>query len=82
MLVLSRRPGEEVVIAGNIRVTIIAAEGNRVRIGIAAPPSVTVNRKEIHDRRAEWASRKARPKSSRPDEQARCGNLHSESPHS
>jgi carbon storage regulator len=65
MLVLSRRPGEEVVIAGNIRVTIIAAEGNRVRIGIVAPSSVTVNRKEIHDRREEWASRKARPKSGR-----------------
>ena len=82
MLVLSRRPGEEVVIAGNIRVTIIAAEGNRVRIGIAAPPSVTVNRKEIHDRRAEWTSQTTRPKSGRPAGQDSSGNLHSGSPHS
>ena len=81
MLVLSRRPGEEVVIAGNIRVAIIAAEGNRVRIGIVAPPSVTVDRKEIHDLRAEWASRKARPKSGRMAGQDRSGNLHSGSPH-
>ena len=81
MLVLSRRSGEEVVIAGNIRVRIIAAERNRVRIGIVAPPSVTVNRKEIHDHLAEWASQKARPKSGRLDRQDRGGNLHSGSPH-
>jgi carbon storage regulator len=60
MLVLSRRLGEEVVIAGIIRVTIVAAKGDRVRIGIAAPPSVTVHRKEVQDRRAERARRKAR----------------------
>ena len=55
MLVLSRRLGDEIVIAGNIRLTIVALAGNRVRIGIAAPPSVTVDRKEIHDRRGDWA---------------------------
>jgi carbon storage regulator len=53
MLVLSRRVGEEIVIHGNIRLTIVAVKGNGVRVGIAAPPSVTVDRKEIHDRRAE-----------------------------
>ena len=81
MLVLSRRPGEEVVIAGNIRVTIIAAKGDRVRIGIAAPPSVTVDRKEIHDRRAEWAGEKARPRSGQQAGKDRNRNLHSGSPH-
>lgn len=53
MLVLSRRVGEEIVIDGAIRVTIIAVNGDRVRLGIAAPPAVAVARKEIHDRRAE-----------------------------
>ena len=53
MLVLSRRVGEEIVIRGNIRLTVVAVKGDRVRVGIAAPPSVTVDRKEIHDRRAE-----------------------------
>lgn len=62
MLVLSRRPGEEIVINDTIRLTIVAVRGERVRIGVAAPPSVAVNRKEVHDRRAEWAT-KARPKS-------------------
>ena len=81
MLVLSRRPGEELVIAGTIRLTILAANNGRVRIGIAAPPSVTVDRKELHDRRAEWTGRKDRPKSGRPAGQERSGNLHSGSPH-
>jgi carbon storage regulator len=56
MLVLSRRPGEEIVIGDNIRVTILAVNGDHVRLGIAAPPAVTVDRKEVHERRAEWAT--------------------------
>jgi carbon storage regulator len=53
MLVLTRRLGEEIVIAGDIRLSIIAVKGDCVRVGIAVPPSVTVDRKEVHDRRAE-----------------------------
>jgi carbon storage regulator CsrA len=55
MLVLSRRPGEEIVIAGNIRVTIVSVKGDRVRIGIDAPPNVPVDRAEVHERRKEFA---------------------------
>ncbi len=57
MLVLSRRPGEEIVINGNIRVTVVEIRGNQVRIGITAPPSVTVDRQEVHDRRRQQAGR-------------------------
>jgi carbon storage regulator len=56
MLVLSRRPGEEIVIDGNIRLTIVELTGSRVRVGITAPPSVTVDRQEVHQRRAEQAA--------------------------
>ncbi len=52
MLVLSRRPGEEIIIDGNIRVTVVSVKGDRVRIGIAAPANVTVDRAEVHERRA------------------------------
>jgi carbon storage regulator len=55
MLVLARRVGEQIVIAGSIRLTIVAVKGNAVRLGIQAPPEVAVDRKEIHDRRAEFA---------------------------
>jgi carbon storage regulator len=51
MLVLTRRPGEEIVIDGNIRLTVVSIKGDRVRLGIEAPPSVVVDRQEIHDRR-------------------------------
>jgi carbon storage regulator len=51
MLVLTRRTGEEIVIDGNIRLTVISVKGDRIRIGIDAPPSVVVDRQEIHERR-------------------------------
>jgi carbon storage regulator len=51
MLVLSRRPGEEIVINGNIRLRVVEVDGNRVRLGVEAPLDVTVDRSEVHDRR-------------------------------
>jgi carbon storage regulator len=47
MLVLTRRVGEEIVIAGNIRVTLVAVKGQNVRLGITAPASVPVARLEL-----------------------------------
>jgi carbon storage regulator len=47
MLVLTRRVGEEIIIAGNICVTVVAAKGQRVRLGIAAPACVSVARHEL-----------------------------------
>lgn len=47
MLVLTRRPEEQIIIDGNIRITVLSVVGNKVRIGIDAPPSVRVNRSEI-----------------------------------
>ena len=54
MLVLTRKPGEEIVIDGNIRVTVVAVQGDRIRIGIIAPQSVVVDRAEIHERRRQF----------------------------
>ncbi len=47
MLVLSRRPSEELLIDGNIRVVVIAVQGQRVRLGISAPNDVSIHRAEI-----------------------------------
>ena len=52
MLVLSRRCCEEIVIGGNIHVTVLSMQGGQVRLGITAPQSVAVDRKEIHERRS------------------------------
>jgi carbon storage regulator len=51
MLVLSRNIGEEIVIGGRIRVFIVAVEGGKVRVGVEAPLSVRVDRREVHERR-------------------------------
>ena len=55
MLVLSRKIGESIIIDGGITVTVVAVNGNKVRIGISAPPDVTVDREEVHVRRQEFA---------------------------
>ncbi len=55
MLVLTRGVGEEIIIDGDIRVTVVGLKGDRVRIGIEAPPAVTVDRREIHERRLHFA---------------------------
>jgi carbon storage regulator len=47
MLVLSRKVGEEIIIDGEIRVSIVRVRGNRVRIGIQAPPSARILREEL-----------------------------------
>ncbi len=47
MLVLGRRKGEKIVIGDEIVVTVVAIHGERVRLGIEAPPEVPVLREEI-----------------------------------
>ena len=53
MLVLTRNIGEEIVVDGDIVITVVAVQGNKVRLGVTAPPSVVVDRREIHERRKE-----------------------------
>jgi carbon storage regulator len=47
MLILTRRIGEKLVINENVIVTILAAKGSQIRIGIEAPRDVQVHREEI-----------------------------------
>jgi carbon storage regulator len=47
MLVLSRKPGEQVMIDGDITITVVQVGGGRVKIGIEAPPHVAVMRGEL-----------------------------------
>ncbi len=50
MLVLSRKLQEEIVIGGNIRITVVEVAGGRVKLGITAPSEIPVHRAEIHGR--------------------------------
>ncbi len=48
MLVLSRKLGEKVLVPDcDLSITVLALEGNRVRLGISAPPDVKIHREEV-----------------------------------
>jgi carbon storage regulator len=47
MLVLSRKRNEQLVIGGDIIITVIDVRGDKVRLGIEAPASVPVHREEV-----------------------------------
>ncbi len=50
MLIITRRPGEKIMLGDDIVVEVMEIAGNTVRIGIQAPRSLPVYREEI------WAS--------------------------
>lgn len=49
MLIITRRPGEKIMIGDDVVVEVIEVNGSSVRIGIAAPKSIPVYREEIWD---------------------------------
>ncbi len=49
MLVLSRKIGEVIEIGEGVTVTVVAIQGNRVRLGIVAPEGVRIIRQELAD---------------------------------
>lgn len=48
MLALTRKNGESIVICNDIEITILDVKGDQVKVGISAPKSVPVYRKEIY----------------------------------
>ena len=50
MLVLTRNYGEKLIINDDIIITILAIGRNQVRIGIDAPPQISVHREEVYMR--------------------------------
>lgn len=60
MLVLSRKKDERIVIGDNISLCVVEIRGDKVRLGIEAPPEITVHRQEVYDAiQAEQAARGA-----------------------
>ncbi len=48
MLALSRKVNESIIIGNDIEITVLEVKGDQVKIGINAPKSVPVYRKEIY----------------------------------
>jgi carbon storage regulator len=53
MLVLSRKPGEQVVLGGGITLTVVEVRGGRVRLAFDAPAQVSILRAELAGRQGE-----------------------------
>ncbi len=49
MLVLSRQRDETIMIGDTIEITVVDVRGDKVRLGITAPTSVAVHRKEVYE---------------------------------
>lgn len=50
MLILSRKPGDAILIDGGIRIVVLAADSGGVRLGFDAPASVGIVREEVAQR--------------------------------
>lgn len=48
MLALSRKKGEAIIVNNDIELTILEIKGDQVKVGISAPKSVPVYRKEVY----------------------------------
>lgn len=49
MLVLSRQKDESIMIGDDVEITIVDVRGDKVRLGITAPKSIPVHRREVYD---------------------------------
>lgn len=57
MLVLTRKIGEEIVIADCITLKIAKIKGNQVQLAFEAPKDIEILRKEIHDKKNNLTSK-------------------------
>ena len=58
MLVLTRHPGESVMVGDDVVITVLEVRGDVVRVGIEAPRSIRVHREEVY-RELQRANREA-----------------------
>lgn len=49
MLALTRKKGDSIMISDNVEIIVLEVQGDQVKLGINAPRSVTIHRKEIYE---------------------------------
>lgn len=49
MLILTRKVDEGIVIGDNIKISVVAIEGNKVRLGVTAPINMSIVREELYE---------------------------------
>ena len=60
MLVLSRHKDQKIRIGDDIEVIVVQIRGDKVRLGVKAPPSVKVHREEVYQAIAREQKREAK----------------------
>lgn len=60
MLVLSRKKNEAIMVGDEVVITIIEVRGDKVKLGIEAPPSVSVDREEVRAAKLRGEARKGK----------------------
>jgi carbon storage regulator len=60
MLVLTRKPGQSIMIGDGVEVQVLSVAGEKVRLGITAPRDVSIFRNEVYDRIESESSTEAR----------------------
>ncbi|MCB0176618.1 MAG: carbon storage regulator CsrA [Anaerolineae bacterium] len=68
MLVLGRKINESVMIGDNIIITILAVDGDKIKIGIDAPSEVRILRGELYEAVKEENLRAAKSSTQSPEE--------------
>ena len=75
MLVLSRQRDESIMIGDDVEIIIVDVRGDKVRLGITAPKSIPVHRREIYDAiQREKIDKKEPEKESRATRQEKTGD--------
>lgn len=49
MLILTRKKNESIIINDNIEIMVIESDDGKVKLGISAPKSVKIHRKEVYE---------------------------------
>ena len=50
MLILARKVGEAITIAGDITIKVLEVKGGQVKIGVDAPADITIHRNEVFEK--------------------------------
>ena len=66
MLIITRKPGQRIMLGDDVTIEVISVSGSSVRIGIAAPRSIPVDREELWSAVKDEAASDASPADATP----------------
>jgi carbon storage regulator len=71
MLVLTRKPGQSIMIGDGVEIQVLSVAGEKVRLGVTAPREVSIFRNEVYERISDERADDERADEARDEEQER-----------